>query len=494
MKLSTKVFLGFFTLLTLLAVVYIFYYRLSEQVNKNISWLAKSESIIRMSGKLHREIIDMENSFRGYLLTGNENFLFPYKTAQREIPLLFKELRAELHLKSRQAKRLDSIQSLHNYWVLKHANRVIKAKENSILYKEALPKYEYLLNNELRKGIGKRMTDEIKVKFLGFNRFEYDLRQRRNYIVLSSVAYTRNATLGITILSFVIGLACAFYITKTLSNRINKMVKLAGRISAGNFLTPIDDRQNDELSDLSKSLDKMAITLNESFSSLNKKNQELDQFAHIVSHDLKAPLRGIDNVMIWMQEDIKEELPQIAQEYLSMMKTRVLRMENHIEGLLEFSRIGRVKNAKEQVDLKTLLLDIVDMYSTLSKIKVHIPEVLPVIYTEKVYLQQVFSNLISNGIKHHNKEEGIIEIQFEEFKDHYVFKVIDDGPGIEPEYHEKIFVMFQTLKERDAFESNGVGLAIVKKVLEENNGSIKVISELGKGSTFVITWPKYNTI
>jgi signal transduction histidine kinase len=115
---------------------------------------------------------------------------------------------------------------------------------------------------------------------------------------------------------------------------------------------------------------------------------------------------------------------------------------------------------------------------------------MPTIVTERIYLEQVFTNLISNAIKYHNRPDGHIEIGVKRDNQFYIFCVQDDGPGIEKEYHERIFLMFQTLQERDAFESTGVGLAIVKKIAEEKGGRVWVESDPGKGSTFYFTWPR----
>jgi signal transduction histidine kinase len=115
---------------------------------------------------------------------------------------------------------------------------------------------------------------------------------------------------------------------------------------------------------------------------------------------------------------------------------------------------------------------------------------LPVVSTERIPLQQVLSNLIGNAIKYHDKGDGKISVKFEKSDLYYTFHITDNGPGIDRLYHEKIFMIFQTLQERDSFESTGIGLAIVKKILDDRKQTIKVISSPGKGATFTFTWPK----
>jgi light-regulated signal transduction histidine kinase (bacteriophytochrome) len=234
----------------------------------------------------------------------------------------------------------------------------------------------------------------------------------------------------------------------------------------------------------------MAKRLKENILELERKNNELDQFAYIVSHDLKAPLRGIENITMWIQEDLREELSPKMKEYMELMVGRTKRMENLIQGVLDLSKAGRIKQNIELVDVKELVKEIIEMLAPPPTFKFTVPDKTLVLRTERISLQQVFSNLISNCIKYHDKKDGKVEIGWKEENEYYQFYVKDDGPGISPKYHDKIFIVFQTLRERDAFESTGVGLAIVKKILSEKNCSIKVFSDEGKGANFVFTWPK----
>lgn len=489
MKLSIKLFFGFFLILLLFLIEHIFNYQFSEKVNSNIAWLSRSEERVRISSKLHREIIDMENGFRGYLLTGNPNFLTSYINGKSETPRLFNELQKKLNKDERQYIRIDSIQILHNDWVYNYAEKVVRAKTNSLINNDSLKMYQYLLYDKLNKEDGKRIIDKIRAKFTFFNKVEYELRRIRNDNVLASITATRNITTYITIFSFLVALLCAAYIVRSFSRRINTMVNLAGDISRGNFDVNIKDNNNDELGDLSKTLNKMAKTLTISFNQLNKKNRELDQFAYVVSHDLKAPLRGIDNIMNWIQEDAGHKIPEEVQKYHQLIRVRIRRMENMIEGLLAFSRINFAENDKEKVNVNELITEIIDLINLPPGFDIHFPENLPVCYASRLQLQQVFSNLITNSVKHHGGNKGNIYIRYRIIDNFYEFEVEDDGPGIEKDYHEKIFVIFQTLKERDAYESTGVGLAIVKKIVEENGGTITVQSEFGKGANFIFTWP-----
>lgn len=223
---------------------------------------------------------------------------------------------------------------------------------------------------------------------------------------------------------------------------------------------------------------------------LERSNKELDQFAYVTSHDLKAPLRAISNLVTWIEEDSKEKLDESIKTNMDLLKSRVKRMENLINGILEYSRIGRIKTTIEKIDFENMINEVIDSIDPPKSFKFEIQSGLPVFFAEKIRLEQVFSNLISNAIKHHDKGEGKIEISYEILNGFFQFTVKDDGPGIPEEYHSKIFEIFNTLKARDKFESTGIGLTIVKKIIENQGGKIFVKSKEGEGSQFIFTWPK----
>jgi PAS domain S-box-containing protein len=219
-------------------------------------------------------------------------------------------------------------------------------------------------------------------------------------------------------------------------------------------------------------------------------NKELDEFAYIVSHDLKAPLHAISNLTEWIEEDMQGKFSDDTSANFNIIKSRVSRMEDLINGLLAFARANHKKGEKSSIDLNSYIQEIIEMCPVPENCTIAFPTKLPVLYGDKIKFQQIFINLISNAIKYNDKPEVNITISAEERENEWMISVKDNGPGIDPRFHDKVFVIFQTLNPRDTVESTGVGLAIVKKIVEEEGGKIWIESEAGQGADFRFTWLK----
>lgn len=225
---------------------------------------------------------------------------------------------------------------------------------------------------------------------------------------------------------------------------------------------------------------------------LERSNQELDAFAYAASHDLKAPLRVIQNASKWLEEDLEPHLTAETREHMSLLRSRVRRMERLLDDLLEYSRIGRETGAPpaETIDAAILVDNILAMLAPPKGFTVYVDSSLAGINVIRMPLEQILINLISNAIKHHDRTIGRIEIFADDLGPYYRFSVRDDGPGIPAQFHEQIFKMFQTLKPRDKVEGSGMGLALARKHVEIAGGEMRLESAPGRGSTFSFTWPK----
>lgn len=222
---------------------------------------------------------------------------------------------------------------------------------------------------------------------------------------------------------------------------------------------------------------------------LTRINEELDQFAYVVSHDLKAPLRAINNIATWLEEDLGEQIQGESREHLSLLRNRVGRMDALISGILAYSRAGRKKGTQTPNDLKDIVREAIDVLQPTPRFQIIVPEKLPTLFGDRTELIQVFTNLIGNAIKYNHQAKGHIEILYKKKGNYHQLGIKDDGPGIAPAFHERIFGVFQRLEGRDEIEGTGVGLSIVRKVIEVNGGKIWVESEEGKGAIFYFTWP-----
>ena len=490
MKISYFIFWGFVVILILFSITTYINVRQAEKVNENSDWFAKSTVIVRHTNRFQRNILNMVSGLRGYLFTGEHNFIQSYDSAALENEDILKELGALVPESSVQRTSLKEIQGLNDRWLNDFANPLMHAKKMAGTSDSSLQAFTHLYREKQANGMEKRINKGLQQKFKDFSNYEYDLRDLRKATLEESIYRTRTISFYLTTFSVVMGLFVAAFLAHYISTKIVAMVNMANDIATGNYTVHIKDSGKDELSKLARSLNHMAKVLDENISLLKRKNGELDQFAHIVSHDLKAPLRGIDNVVTWIQEDHHTEISSSVNEYLQIIKGRVLRAENLIRGILSYARVGKELQHKELVSIHQLISDIRENLSVRPGITVTLQADLPEFTTERLPLHMIFTNLLVNAVKHHDKERGEIKVYYTAHPAHYDFFVEDNGPGISKNYHDRIFLIFQTLAERDHVENTGVGLAIVKKILDDRKQTIRVISESGKGSIFMFTWPK----
>jgi signal transduction histidine kinase len=323
-------------------------------------------------------------------------------------------------------------------------------------------------------------------------------------------------TLFVTTMTFVPIAAwlIGIFVSKLISGPIHKLHSGTEVIGKGNLDYKVGTDAKNEIGQLSRAFDNMTNNLKRSTTSidnLNKEiterkkaelkqdellkkvdniNKELKEFASIVSHDLKAPLRGIKTLASWILSDCADKLGDQANEQMNLLLERVERMYHLIEGALQYSRAGRVEGQRKQVNLNNFVPEIIDMVVPPENITVTIKNELPVIECEETHIMQVFQNLLSNAIKYMDKPQGWIKVGCVEQDGFWKFSVADNGPGIEEKHFENIFKIFQALPTSPDFQGTGVGLTVAKKIVELYDGKIWVESKVGEGSTFFFTLPK----
>lgn len=231
--------------------------------------------------------------------------------------------------------------------------------------------------------------------------------------------------------------------------------------------------------------------LERSISELERSNRDLDQFAYVASHDLKAPLRDIDNLSRWLVEDLGPALPEASGKHITRLRDRVGRMERLLDDLLQYSRAGRVIGPTQRFDLLQAVESAVAMVAVPADFTIDAPSGSLVVDSPRAPFEVVLRNLIGNALKHHDQPAGKVVVRWAAIGPRVELTVEDDGPGIPPEYHDRVFAMFQTLKPRDQVEGSGMGLAIVRKVVEAFDGTIHVRAGTSRGATFVFTWPRH---
>jgi two-component system sensor kinase FixL len=237
-------------------------------------------------------------------------------------------------------------------------------------------------------------------------------------------------------------------------------------------------------------LEKLNRDLEAAVWELRRANKELREFAYITAHDLKTPLRGIGTLTEWISRDYAEMFDEQGKEHLRLLVAKAKQMSALIDDILQYSRLGHGSPEKQRLDLNKAISEVIDGINPPANIKITIENKLPVLRCAKTQVIQVFQNLLGNAVKYMDKSDGKIKVGCIEQDGFWKFSVCDNGPGIDRKYHKKIFKIFQTLSTKNQSDSTGIGLSIVKKIVELNAGIVWVESEPGKGSTFFFTLPK----
>lgn len=290
------------------------------------------------------------------------------------------------------------------------------------------------------------------------------------------------------------------YLRGNVLRRLFNLTSVTKELTSGKLETPVRIEGRDELSELAYALEsfrhsalrlrKSEIVLEKRTEELEFLNKELDQFAYVASHDLKAPMRAISSLAGFLREDIGDKLDEQSAKHLDMLQGRIDRLDGLLDSLLEYSRAGRLRSPPESVELRELVMNCVDIVGPQGE-QIEMTGSFGRVHTWKTPLEQVVRNLLDNAFKHNDPDNGLVAIDGEVIKNEIRLVIADNGPGIDPKYHERIFGMFQTLQPRDQVEGSGMGLAILRKLVDTHGGTIRVESEpaMARGTRFYLTWP-----
>jgi signal transduction histidine kinase len=348
----------------------------------------------------------------------------------------------------------------------------------------------------------------VVVTVMPYQQFVAKLYALRNTMIL----------VGLTIL--IAGTALSLFLATDMTQPILELVEKSALVAKGDFSQRVDIKSKDEIGTLAKSFNSMAENLQKTTTSMvnldreivdrkkaehalhdsNKElkaaverltiaNRELSEFAHVAAHDLKAPLRAIGSLAGLLSVDYRDRLDEQGRRYLDMLVRRTERISELISGLLRYSEVG-YESEKQQVNLNEIIDEVIAEAASPENIDIIKDTNFPTILCNRIHMFQVFQNLISNAIKYMDKPRGCVRLSCIEEGDFWKFSVADNGCGIEQRYFKKIFKVFQTLTRRDEMESTGIGLSVVRRIVEKYDGKIWVESEPEKGSTFYFTLPK----
>ena len=310
------------------------------------------------------------------------------------------------------------------------------------------------------------------------------------YEARESEFLTRAPFIMASILLF--GASIMVFLYARVLRRITQSVDLLSdavvQLGTGEFETPIESLGDEDIGVVFNAFEQARLRLADATLKMEQERADLDHFVYVASHDFKAPLRGIDNLAVWIEEDAGDVMNDDAKEHLQMLRKRVTRLETLLEDLLAYSRTGRQRVEIETVDVSVMIQRVAEDLNLVDSVTVKFVSDFPAIPSPKAPLEHVFINLIANAAKHHDLDQGNIEVSAQIDGSGYRFKVCDDGSGIPIRFREKIFELFQTFKPRDVVEGSGMGLAISKRLVQSYNGTIEVLGDEGRGTCFEFTW------
>ncbi len=434
---------------------------------------------------MSENLLDAETGQRGYLLTGLQVYLEPYIAG-----------RDDLKRRSETVRNLivdPSLRPSLDYLLIVIAAKLGELQESIDILKSGNSAGAVAL---VRSDRGLRLMGEFRRVRSGILTKQSAFVTEKRNAYLSAIDNTLWIASATGLVEVVLLLLTARRTSARLRQPIDELLGGIRTVAEGNLEHRVEVSARDEIGKLADAFNAMAAQALEARrardavqAELERSNSELDGFAYVASHDLKAPLRGIRKLAEWIAEDAGMASADTKQN-LELLRKRVDRLDSLLESLLEYARVGRSEDIVGEVNTKKLVSDIADYLAPKAGFSVVVDGSLPTITTARPPLEKVLRNLIGNALKHHDGDYGVVTVSAALRGSMAEFRVADDGPGIPAAFHDKVFQMFQTLKPRDEVEGSGMGLAIVKKTVENFGGTIHIESDPpARGTAFVFTWP-----
>ncbi|GAB2790284.1 signal transduction histidine kinase [Hymenobacter luteus] len=492
LKLNTKIILGFIIAVGVLLLTSVTSWYSIQQLSYYTQQVEHTYQVLQGTANIRTHMRDAQSHIRSYLLLADTTALTSFRQLQPEAHADFEQLHRLTLDNLRQQSRLDTLKRLMADEIAYLARWTDRRPSGEAVRELVLGDRDRQL--QLRNLLIRVRLEEEAL--LAQRRQQQDM-----YENITPVAVVVSAVLAALIVLWLFrqitrevraNEALQQELSRSndeVARRIQIIEALANRVVQGDYTVKITDQEQDSLGNLATALNRMTQTLDTNFTALENRNRELDQFAYVASHDLKAPLRGVVTVVKWIEDELPHELSPQMRQYLEMMKGRLYRLEDLINGLLAYARAGRTEQKLEEVSVQQLVQEVAELVVP-PTFRVATPTPLPTFVTDRLSLQQVFTNLMGNAAKYHHRPDGLITVTCRDMGECYEFRVQDDGPGIAPQFHQKVFLMFQTLRDRHTAESTGIGLSIVKRIIEERKGTIHLESAEGAGASFIFTWPK----
>lgn len=448
--------------------------------------------------QLSNALINQETGVRGYSLTGEEAFLEPYRKGRREAATALRNLRSITTIEEHDEVRKDlaEVVARASRWQQEYAQPTIEAVRAGGPQAPGKPSADVGLRlfDDVRTALDREQTTMVGVRNAG----RADLDRAANFLTATFIA------IAILMVTGIVGVVIALRSTVSLPLRgVGRRVRQTAR---GDFDHEIAGRGPRDVVELADDVDTMRRRIVEELAAvqethrqlddqareLQRSNAELEQFAYVASHDLQEPLRKVASFCQLLEKRYKGQLDERGDQYIEFAVDGAKRMQQLINDLLAFSRVGRITAEHEPIESEAVLRQALTSLAAAieeNDAKIVVEGQMPRVRGEASLLAGVFQNLIGNALKFHGEERPAIVVGVERDGEMWAFRVTDNGIGIEPDYAERIFMIFQRLHAKDVYAGTGIGLAMCRKIIEYHGGTIWLDTESTEGTTFRFTLP-----